>query len=66
MIYISVIIVDLYFNIIDLVNVAPKFIIFVRLFAYIILAIPSLVEIYNFSKTYKKYMAKLYKKKCKN
>ena len=64
-IYISVIIVDLYFNIIDLVNVAPKFIIFVRLFAYIILAIPSLVEIYNFSKTYKKYMAKLYKKKCK-
>lgn len=64
-IYISVIIVDLYFNIIDLVNVAPKFIIFVRLFAYIILAIPSLVEIYNFSKTYKRYMAKLYKKKCK-
>ena len=64
-IYISVIIVDLYFNIIDLVNVAPKFIIFVRLFAYIILAIPSLVEIYNFSKTYKKYMTKLYKKKCK-
>lgn len=63
-IYISVIIVDLCFNILDLINETPIFIMIVRIFAYIILAIPSLVEIRNFPKNYKRYITKLYKKKC--
>lgn len=63
-IYISVIIVDLCFNIVDLINKTSIFIIIVRIFVYIILAIPSLIEIRNFSKNYKKYITKLYKKKC--
>lgn len=63
-IYISVIIVDLCFNIVDLINKTSIFIIIVRIFVYIILAIPSLIEIRNFPKNYKKHMTKLYKKKC--
>lgn len=63
-IYISVIIVDLCFNIVDLINKTSIFIIIVRIFVYIILAIPSLIEIRNFPKNYKKYITKLYKKKC--
>ena len=64
-IYIIVIIVDLFFNILELINETPIFLMIVRIFAYIILAIPSLLEIRNFNKNYKKYMIKLYKKKCK-
>lgn len=63
-IYISVIIVDLCFNIVDLINKTSIFIIIVKIFVYIILAIPSLIEIRNFPKNYKKYITKLYKKKC--
>ncbi len=63
-IYISVIIVDLCFNILDLINETPIFIMIVRIFAYIILAILSLVEIRNFPKNYKRHITKLYKKKC--
>lgn len=58
------IIVDLCFNIVDLINKTSIFIIIVRIFVYIILAIPSLIEIRNFPKNYKKYITKLYKKKC--
>ena len=64
-IYLSVIIIDLCFNIRDLINEAPLSIIIARVIVYIILAIPSLVEIYKFPRNYKRYMMKLYKKKCK-
>ena len=64
-IYIIVIIVDLFFNILELINETPIFLMIVRIFAYIILAIPSLLEVRNFNKNYKRYMIKLYKKKCK-
>ena len=63
--YIIVIIVDLFFNILELINETPIFLMIVRIFAYIILAIPSLLEVRNFNKNYKRYMIKLYKKKCK-
>ena len=63
--YIIVIIVDLFFNILELINKTPIFLMIVRIFAYIILAIPSLLEVRNFNKNYKRYMIKLYKKKCK-
>ena len=59
------IIVDLFFNILELINKTPIFLMIVRIFAYIILAIPSLLEVRNFNKNYKRYMIKLYKKKCK-
>ncbi len=63
--YIIMIIIDLFFNILDILNETPIPIVIMRIFAYIILAIPSLVEIHNFPKHYKRYMMKLYRKKCK-
>lgn len=60
-----VIIADLVFNIVDLINQNSTFIIIVRSIVYILLAIPSVIEILKFKENYQKYAKKLYKKKCK-
>ncbi len=63
--YISIIVIDLCFNVLDLINEIPIYIRIVRIFIYITLAILFVIEICNFSKNYKRYMTKLYKRKCK-
>ncbi len=63
--YILVILADLIFNIVDLINNNSTIIILIRSTIYILLAIPSVIEISKFKEKYEKYVAKLYKKKCK-